>query len=72
MARYIKTDYPLHDARRHLETGPIVLVSSSCQAETDIMAMGWHVMLQFTPALFSATCGRVITATGLSAAAPNA
>lgn len=53
MARYIKTDYPLHDARRHLETGPIVLVSSAWKGETDIMTMGWHMMLLFTPALFS-------------------
>ncbi|WP_462382535.1 flavin reductase family protein [Pseudomonas sp. Marseille-QA0892] len=52
MARYMKTDFPLHDVRRHLETGPIVLVSSAWQGETDIMTMGWHMMLQFTPALF--------------------
>ncbi len=52
MTRYVKTDFPLHDARCHLETGPIVLVSSAWQGETDIMTMGWHMMLQFTPALF--------------------
>lgn len=52
MARYRKTDFPLHDARCHLETGPIVLVSSAWQGDTNIMTMGWHTMLQFTPALF--------------------
>ncbi|XXF10017.1 flavin reductase family protein [Pseudomonas sp. D2-3] len=52
MARYRKTDYPLHDVRRHLETGPIVLVSSAWRGETNIMTMGWHMMLQFRPALW--------------------
>lgn len=52
MKRYVKQDYPLMDIRRHLETGPIVLVSSAWQGKTNIMTMGWHMMLQFTPALF--------------------
>jgi flavin reductase (DIM6/NTAB) family NADH-FMN oxidoreductase RutF len=52
MKRHAKRDYPLIDIRRHLETGPIVLVSSAWQGKTNIMTMGWHMMLQFTPALF--------------------
>ena len=47
-----KRDYPLHQIRRHLETGPIVLVSSAWKGETNIMTMGWHMMMEFTPALF--------------------
>ncbi len=47
-----KKDYPLDQIRRHLETGPVVLVSSAWQGRTNIMTMGWHMMMQFTPALF--------------------
>ena len=52
MKRYAKKDYPLVEIRRHLEPGPIVLVSSAWQGKTNIMTMGWHMMMQFTPALF--------------------
>ncbi len=52
MPRYTKKDYPLVDIRRHLETGPIVLVSSAWKGQTNIMTMGWHMMMGFSPALF--------------------
>lgn len=52
MPRYTKKDYPLIDIRRHLETGPIVLVSSAWKGRTNIMTMGWHMMMGFSPALF--------------------
>src|SRR4030081_2563955 len=52
MRIYAKRDYPLYQIRRHLETGPIVLVSSFWKGKTNIMTMGWHMMMQFTPALF--------------------
>ena len=52
MRRYQKTDFPLVETRRHLETGPIVLVTSSWRGERNIMTMGWHMMMQFRPALF--------------------
>lgn len=41
------------DIRRFLEPGPVVLVSSSWKGETNIMTMGWHMMMGFTPALFA-------------------
>lgn len=47
-----KSDFPLIDVRQHLETGPIVLVTSAWKDETNIMTMGWHMMMQFSPALF--------------------
>ncbi|WP_421993671.1 flavin reductase family protein [Roseococcus sp.] len=53
MARYSKQDFPLDNVRRHLEPGPIVLVSSAWKSETNIMTMGWHMMLGFTPARFA-------------------
>src|ERR1700743_3320141 len=52
MKSYRKRDYPLTKIRRHLEPGPIVLVSSAWQGKTNIMTMGWHMMLGFSPAFF--------------------
>lgn len=51
MKRGAKRDFPLDKIRRFLEPGPIVLVSSSYQDEHNIMALGWHTMLGFEPAL---------------------
>ena len=53
MTTFQKKDYPLIEIRRHLETGPIVLVSSAWKGKTNIMTMGWHMMMQFSPALFA-------------------
>lgn len=52
MHRCEKSDFPLAETRRHLETGPVVLVTSSWRGETNVMTMGWHMMMQFSPALF--------------------
>ena len=49
---YRKKAYPLPGIRRFLEPGPIVLVSSSWKGASNIMTMGWHMMLGFSPALF--------------------
>ena len=51
MTRYHKTDFPVHDVRRFLEPGPIVLVSSAHKGETNIMTMGWHMVMEFSPSL---------------------
>lgn len=48
---YKKTDFPVGNIRRFLEPGPIVLVSSFHKGETNIMAMGWHMIIEFQPAL---------------------
>jgi flavin reductase (DIM6/NTAB) family NADH-FMN oxidoreductase RutF len=47
-----KKDFPTAKIRRFLEPGPIVLVSSAWKGETNIMTMGWHMMMEFEPALF--------------------
>jgi flavin reductase (DIM6/NTAB) family NADH-FMN oxidoreductase RutF len=52
MKTYRKKDYPLSEIRRYLEPGPVVLVSSASKGRTNIMTMGWHMMMQFSPALF--------------------
>ncbi|MDE2376913.1 flavin reductase family protein [Bradyrhizobium sp.] len=51
MRRYTKKDFPVANVRRLLEPGPIVLVSSAHGDERNIMTMGWHMMMEFTPAL---------------------
>ena len=50
---YRKRNFPLDQIRRFLEPGPIVLVSSAWRGKTNIMTMGWHMMLGFSPALFA-------------------
>src|SRR5882762_2534772 len=52
MKTFLKKDYPLDEIRRYLEPGPIVLVSSAWQGKRNIMTMGWHMVMQFSPALF--------------------
>jgi flavin reductase (DIM6/NTAB) family NADH-FMN oxidoreductase RutF len=42
---------PLHQVRRYLEPGPVVLVSSAWEGRRDIMTMGWHTVMEFSPSL---------------------
>jgi len=51
MKSYKKRDFPVSDIRRFLEPGPIVLVSSAHKGERNIMTMGWHTVMEFTPSL---------------------
>lgn len=46
-----KKDFPVSQIRRYLEPGPVVLVSSKWRGRTNIMTMGWHSVLEFTPSL---------------------
>ena len=51
MKTYDKHDFPVGDIRRFLEPGPVVLVSSAWRGERNIMTMGWHMVMEFTPSL---------------------
>ena len=51
MKTYHKRDFPVSKIRRFLEPGPIVLVSSALKGQSNIMTMGWHTVLEFTPSL---------------------
>lgn len=51
MKTYAKTDFPVADVRRFLEPGPVVLVSSAWKNRTNIMTMGWHMVMEFQPSL---------------------
>lgn len=46
-----KTNLPVWQVRRYLEPGPIVLVSSAWQGKRNIMTMGWHTVMEFSPSL---------------------
>lgn len=46
-----KCDFPVSQVRRYLEPGPIVLVSSCWREKTNIMTLGWHTVLEFSPSL---------------------
>ena len=46
-----KRDFPVSQVRQYLEPGPIVLVSSNWKGKTNIMTMGWHTVMEFTPSL---------------------
>jgi flavin reductase (DIM6/NTAB) family NADH-FMN oxidoreductase RutF len=51
MTSYKKQDFPVEKIRRFLEPGPIVLVSSAYKDDTNIMTMGWHMVMEFQPSL---------------------
>jgi len=46
-----KRDFPVEKVRRFLEPGPVLLVSSAWQGETNLMTLGWHTVLEFSPSL---------------------
>ncbi len=46
-----KKTVPLDKVRRYLEPGPIVLVSSAWEGQRNIMTMGWHTVMAFSPSL---------------------
>jgi flavin reductase (DIM6/NTAB) family NADH-FMN oxidoreductase RutF len=51
MKTYSKADFAVSQIRKYLEPGPIVLVSSQWEGATNIMTMGWHTVMEFTPSL---------------------
>jgi flavin reductase (DIM6/NTAB) family NADH-FMN oxidoreductase RutF len=46
---YSKRDFPVWKARRFLEPGPVVLVSSAWKGKANIMTLGWHTVMEFEP-----------------------
>ncbi|MCR0984618.1 flavin reductase family protein [Roseomonas populi] len=46
-----KQDFPVDEIRRFIEPGPVVLVSSAWKGERNIMTMGWHTVMGFSPSL---------------------
>ncbi len=48
---YKKRDFPVSEIRRFLEPGPVVLVSSAWKGKKNVMTMGWHTVMEFSPSL---------------------
>ena len=46
-----KKDFPVWEVRRFLEPGPVVLVSSLWRGNANIMTLGWHTCMEFSPSL---------------------
>ncbi len=44
-------DFPVEDVRRFLEPGPVVLISSAHRGVRNIMACGWHMVMEMQPSL---------------------
>jgi flavin reductase (DIM6/NTAB) family NADH-FMN oxidoreductase RutF len=51
MKTYAKKDFPVSQIRQLLEPGPVVLVSSPWKGKYNIMTMGWHTVIEFSPSL---------------------
>src|SRR5688500_18463971 len=51
MRKYRKKNFPVTKVRRFLEPGPVVLVTSAYGGQRNVMTMGWHMMMGFSPAL---------------------
>jgi flavin reductase (DIM6/NTAB) family NADH-FMN oxidoreductase RutF len=49
--RFQKNSLPVEEVRRYLEPGPVVLVSSAWKGRRNIMTMGWHTVMEFSPSL---------------------
>lgn len=46
-----KRSFPLSKVYRLLEPGPVVLVTTADNGQPNIMAMSWHMMMEFEPPL---------------------
>ena len=46
-----KKNFPVSKVRRFMEPGPVVLVSSAWKGKSNVMTMGWHMMLSEEPSL---------------------
>src|ERR1700735_4940008 len=51
MKTYAKKDFPVSQIRQLLEPRPVVLVSSAWKEKYNIMTMGWHTVIEFSPSL---------------------
>ncbi len=49
--QFEKITVPLETVRRYLEPGPIVLVSTAWQGKFNVMTLGWHTVMEFSPSL---------------------
>ncbi|MBN1914839.1 MAG: flavin reductase family protein [Parachlamydiales bacterium] len=53
----VKKTLPLSQVYRWMETGPVVLVTTSVQGKDNVMTMSWHMMVDFEPPLIGCVIG---------------
>ena len=46
-------NYPLSKVYQLLEPGPVVLLTTASKGRANVMAMSWHMMVEFTPPLIA-------------------
>jgi flavin reductase (DIM6/NTAB) family NADH-FMN oxidoreductase RutF len=46
-----KQSFPLSDVYGLLEPGPVVLLTTASEGQTNIMTLSWHTMIEFEPPL---------------------
>jgi len=46
-----RRNLPLAEVYRHLEPGPVVLLTTSQRGKPNVMTMSWHTMMEFEPPL---------------------
>lgn len=65
-----KRSYPLSKVYGLLEPGPVLLLTTSHQGRSNVMAMSWHTMMEFEPPLIGCVVSprdfsfKALTATG--------
>jgi flavin reductase (DIM6/NTAB) family NADH-FMN oxidoreductase RutF len=48
---YVMRNLPLSKVYQLLEPGPVVLLTTASKSRANVMAMSWHMMVEFTPPL---------------------
>lgn len=46
-----RRSFPLSEVYRLLEPGPVVLLTTACKGQANVMTMSWHTMMEFEPFL---------------------
>lgn len=49
--RAAKRSLPLSEVYRHLEPGPVVLLTTAARGRANVMPLSWHLMMEFEPPL---------------------
>ncbi len=52
-----KKSYPLSKVYQLIETGPVVLVTTSSKGQANVMALAWHTMMDFEPPVIGMVLG---------------
>jgi flavin reductase (DIM6/NTAB) family NADH-FMN oxidoreductase RutF len=54
---HVMRNLPLSKVYQLLEPGPVVLLTTASKGRSNVMAMSWHMMVEFTPPLVACIVG---------------